>query len=333
MPETFPVHALPQIPTLDVGPDFPMATLRAEEARAHALLDSATKRVPKSALRSLDAVSRRWLDKWSNTRRPEIDAIAARLARPGAYFLSVNYEWGCTVGVRGCPDAHNARLIRVLDWRTAGLGRYVVAARVTCSAGHFVTLTWPGYTGVLQAMAPGRFSAALNQAPMRSSVGLYPFDWVANKIRVWHQPHPTPAHLLRTVFEQAGSYADAKERLVRTPIASPCIFSLAGLGANETCVIERTETEAHSHHGQTCAANHWQTPGWTGRSRGVDSVGRALNMQSIPAELDSGFPWLKAPILNNHTKLVMVADASAGRLVAQGYEDEVPATDVLQLSA
>ena len=333
MLDTVPVRTLPKIPVLDVGPDFPMATLRAEEARAHALLDSATKVAPTSALRSLDAVSRRWLERWSNEHLPEIDAIAARLARPGAYFLSVNYEWGCTVGVRGCPEERTARLIRVLDWGTAGLGRYVVAARVTCAAGHFVTLTWPGYTGVLQAMAPGRFSAALNQAPMRSSVGLYPLDWAANKVRVWQQPHPTPAHLLRRVFEEAGSYVDAKERLTSAPIASPCIFSLAGIAANETCVIERTETEAHVHHGQTTAANHWQAPGWTGRSRGVDSVGRALGMQSIQAQLDGTFPWLKAPIRNDHTRLVMVSDAAAGRLVAQGYEDEAPATDVLRLVA
>ncbi len=333
MLDTLPVLNLPRIPVLDVGPDFPMATLRAEEARAHALLDSATRLVPKAALRSLDAISLRWLEKWSNEHLPEIDAIAARLARPGAYFLSVNYEWGCTVGVRGCPDERTARLIRVLDWGTAGLGRYVVAARVTCAAGQFVTLTWPGYTGVLQAMAPGRFSAALNQAPMRSTVGLYPLDWAANKTRVWKQPHPTPAHLLRSVFEEASSYADAKARLTSAPIASPCIFSLAGIGAVETCVIERTETEAHVHDGKTTAANHWQAPGWTGRSRGVDSVGRAVRMQSIPAEFDGTFPWLTAPILNDHTRLVMVADAAAGRLVAQGFEDETAATDVLRLVA
>lgn len=331
--ETAPT-ALPRIPVLDVGPDFPMETLTAQEARAHALLDSAMRHVPKTALRSLDAVSRRWLEKWSNEHLPEIDAIAARLGRPGAYFLSVNYEWGCTVGVRGCPEERTARLIRVLDWATVGLGRYVIAARVGSAAGHFVTLTWPGYTGVLQAMAPGRFSAALNQAPMRKAVGLYPLDWAANKVRVWQQPHPTPAHLLRRVFEEATSYADAKERLTSAPISSPCIFSLAGIGADETCVIERTETEAHVHHGQSSAANHWQAPGWTpGHNRGVDSVGRALRMQSIPAELDGTFPWLEAPILNDHTRLVMVADAAGGRLVAQGYEAEGPATDVLRLVA
>ena len=89
----------------------------------------------------------------------EIDEIAARLGRPGGHFLSVNYEWGCTVGVGPSPDGRSARLTRTLDWFTPGLGRYVMAARVAGQAGHFVTLTWPGFVGVLQAMAPGRFSA------------------------------------------------------------------------------------------------------------------------------------------------------------------------------
>src|SRR6185503_10125388 len=81
----------------------------------------------------------------------------ALIGRPGAYFLSVNYEWGCTCRVAPSPEGKSARLVRVLDWVTEGLGRYVIAARVAGEAGPFVTLTWPGYTGVLQGMAPGRF--------------------------------------------------------------------------------------------------------------------------------------------------------------------------------
>lgn len=83
-------------------------------------------------------------------------------------------------------DGETARLVRVLDWRTNGLGRYIIAAKVEGPAGPFTSMTWPGYSGVLQAMAPGRFSAALNQAPMpKSGGGLYPIDWMANKIKVW----------------------------------------------------------------------------------------------------------------------------------------------------
>ena len=177
---------LPDIPVVGTGSDFAYETLIAQEEYAQALLDNATRGVPRQILRSLDRVSRRWLVKSSNAHLGEIDRIAERLARPGAYFLSVNYEWGCTVGVHPSSDGETARLVRVLDWRTNGLGRYIIAAKVEGPAGPFTSITWPGYSGVLQAMAPGRFSAALNQAPMpKSGGGLYPIDWMANKIKVW----------------------------------------------------------------------------------------------------------------------------------------------------
>jgi len=324
---------LPRIPVLDVGSAFPLETLQSEKERAHALLDTATHFVPRAALETLDAVSRCWLERWENDHLAEIDAIAAELGRPGAYFLSVNYEWGCTCSVRECPEERTARLIRVLDWRTPGLGRNILAARVPGKAGPFTTLTWPGYTGVLQGLAPGRFAAALNQAPMRKAVGLYPLDWAAGRVNVWRQPHTTPAHLLRSVFEECRSFAGARRRLIDTPVAAPCIFSLTGLAPDQMCIIERTERSAHVHDGQGIAANHWQAPGWDGRARGRDSLGRAALMRKHTARLDGVFPYMLPPIRNDRTRLVMEADATLGTLVAQGWEAEGPATEVLKLTA
>ena len=88
------------IPVLDVGPDFPLETLLADKPRVAALLDGATAGYPASALRLADRLSRRWLERTDNLHLPEIDAIARHIGRPGAYFLSVNYEWGCTTAVR-----------------------------------------------------------------------------------------------------------------------------------------------------------------------------------------------------------------------------------------
>ena len=340
--ETSRVNVHPAIPVLQLGANFPMETLIAEEARAHTMLDAATKGAPASLLRQLDRVSRAWLVRHSNTHLAEIDAIAARLKRPGTYFFSVNYEWGCTCRVAPSPDGKSARLIRVLDWRTHGLGRNIIAARVTgaagAPAGEFVTMTWPGYTGVMQALAPGRFAVAVNQAPMRKlGGGVLALDWAANRARVWRQPHATAAHVVRGVVETARTYAEARQRLIETPITAPCIFSLAGLGPKETCVIERQETSAHVLDGAGVAANNWQTPGWHGRPRGQDSHGRAAQMRDIaPTMAPAGgeaFPWLKAPILNERTRLVMVMDATEGRFVAQGYEAGQAATAVLDWSA
>lgn len=322
---------LATIPVLDVGRDFPLATLLAEEARAHDLLDAATHYVPKTALKSLDAISRRWLEKWNNAHLGEIEAIARRLDRPGAYFLSVNYEWGCSCQVAPASDGHSARLVRVLDWRTNGLGRNIIAAKVPGKAGGFVTLTWPGYTGVLQGLAKGRFSAALNQAPMRKSTGIYALDWASNRARVWRMPHPTPAHLLRAVFEEADDFTAAKRMLTERPIASPAIFSLAGLAPHQCAVIERTELSSHVHEGRHVATNHWQASGWQGAARGLDSAGRAAMMHRVSNDMDGDFPWLEPPVLNARTRLAMIADAKSGRLVARGYEENGVATEPLEL--
>lgn len=327
------MQPLERIPVLETGPAYPLETLEREEARAHALIDGATRHLPRAALRALDAVSRRWLARQDSVHLDEIDAVARRLHRPGAYFLSVNYEWGCTCRVGPAPDRQSARLVRVLDWRTAGLGRYVVAARVAAAPGPFVTLTWPGYTGVLQAVAPGRFAAALNQAPMRASFGNYYLDWAVNRRRVWRMRHLTPAHLLREVFETAASFAEAKRMLAERPISTPAIFSIAGVKPGDTAVIERNEIEARVHEGSNAAANHWQTPGWRGQARGNDSAGRARQMHGVSTELDARLPWLTPPILNANTRLVMIADAAQGRLVAQGFEGMQPATEPLELAA
>ena len=294
--DTSPADALPPIPVLDLGADFALGSLIREEARAHTMLDAATQGTPPSLLRQLDRVSRAWLVRHSNSHLAEIDAIAARLNRPGTYFFSVNYEWGCTCRVAPSPTGTSARLIRVLDWRTKGLGRHIMAVRVKAPAGDFVTMTWPGYTGVMQALAPGRFAVAVNQAPMRKlGGGLLALDWAANRARVWRQPHATAAHVVRGVVETAATYAEARQRLIETPITAPAIFTLAGLRPHETCVIERQETSANVLDGAGVAANNWQSPGWHGRPRGNDSHGRAAQMTDIAPVMDGRFPWLKAP--------------------------------------
>lgn len=324
--------ALPAIPVIETGPEFALATITAAEDRFTALFAEATAHVPGAALRAADVVSRRWLVRRADPYLAEIDGVAARIGRPGAYFLSVNYEWGCTTGVRPAPDHAGSQLVRVLDWRTKGLGRYILAARIKAAAGTFVALTWAGYTGVLQGMAPGRFAAALNQAPMRSPVGFLAFDWLANRRRVWHMPGLTPAHLLRRVFETAPDFAAARRMLIDTPVCASAIFSLAGTRAGEAAIIERQEDAARVLDGTAAAANHWHSPGWRGRPRGEQSAERACRMAAISASTSGAFEWLAPPILNERTRLVMVAEPATGRLIAQGYEADGPATQILRIA-
>ena len=324
---------LPKIPVLEVRQTWPVETLDLETERANALLDEATAGYPSAALRVADAISKRWLSRHHNPYLDEIGQIAARLRRPGGYYFNVSYEWGCTTSVGPSPDGASARLMRVLDWPTSGIGRYVIAAAVDSSAGRWITLTWPGYTGVLQAVAPGRFAAALNQAPMTRYTGLLALDWAIGRARVWRTPHRTPAQLLRYVFETATTYQEARQMLTETPIASPTIYTLSGLRPDDACIIERKEQDGYVIAGPASAANAWQCPNWTGRARGEHNEGRCQMMAGQAREFDTGFAWLRPPILNDLTRLVFVADAASGRLIAQGYEVNGPATQVLSLGS
>lgn len=324
---------LPAIPVIETGRDFPLATLTQFKTQIHDLFDHATRRYPVRALVALDKVSRAWLVRNGSQHLDEIDAVARVLGRPGTYFFSVNYEWGCTCRVSPNAERTSARLIRVLDWMTPGLGRNLVCARVSgAPAGPFVVLTWPGYTGVLQVMAPGRFSAALNQAPMRMASGLYYLDWASGRRRVWSSRHTTPAHLLRDVAEKAQTFAEAKAMLTKTAISTPGIYSLAGVNPSELAIIERLEGDARARDGSHVAANHWEASGWYGHARGIDSAGRARMMSAIAPEFGRGFGWLAQPVLNDRTRLAAVMDAREGRLQAQGYEAGKAATELLDLS-
>ncbi|MFZ1416130.1 MAG: hypothetical protein WAS73_16360 [Defluviicoccus sp.] len=321
---------LPEIPLLQVGADWPFETLVHAFERANALLDEGSRRFPGFAIRAADALSRRWLERWHEPYLAEVDRIAARIGRPGAYFLNVSYEWGCTSRAGPSPDGRSAQLTRVLDWPDRGLGRHVIAAVVDGAAGPWLTMTWPGYTGVLQAVAPRRFAAALNQAPMQKPVGFYPLDWLVTRLHVWDRPHLTAAHLLRQVFERARTFAEAKALLVETPIALPAIYILAGLAADEACVIERQPECAHVIEGDACAANAWQATAGPGRARGHDNAERVASLRSVADALDGAFEWLRPPVLNRRTRLAFVADASSGSAIAQGLEMDGPATAVLR---
>lgn len=328
-----PDTPLPEIAVFDVGASWPVETLELATDQTHALLNIAAADYPTMVLKVGDAISRRWLDRSRNPYLGEMDRIAAMIARPGTYYLNASYEWTCSTSAGPGPDARSARLMRVLDWQTPGLGRYIIAARVSTQAGPWITMTWPGYTGVLQAMAPGRFAAAINQAPMHSPAHFLPLDWAIGRLNIWRSADPTPEHLLRHVFETAESYDEAKALLTDTPLCVGAIYTLSGVKPHEACVIERKENEAHVVEGPASAANRWQSPHWGGHVRGENNDRRQQMMADQERRLDNDFSWLQPPVRNDLTRLAMVADAARGSLFAQGYEGDGPATRVLALES
>jgi len=322
---------LPSIPLVDLGSAGPLKLLDAERARAEALIAVSRRAYSGAAMRIGDAISKRWLERSANPYRRQILAIGAALGMPGAALLNMSFEWTCTSGAAPSPDGVGNRMLRVLDWRLAGLGAHVVVAREEGPAGVFYNVTWPGAVAILTAMAPGRFSAAINQAPMRQyGLGLLG-NWAVNRAKVWRSADLPPTHLLRRVFETATSYAEAKRLLVETKLCLPVLFTLSGARPEEGCIIERTETAAIVHEGACAIANDWRSPHLTGRVRGHDNPERRALMERIQARPLSGFDWMVPPILNRFTRLAVQANAMQGTLSVLGYEGQAPATAAFSL--
>jgi hypothetical protein len=323
--------SLPTIPLVNVGTAGPLKLLEAERARAEALIAISRRSYTGLAMKLGDALSKRWLERSANPYRRQILAIGAALGMPGAALLNMSFEWTCTSGAGPSPDGVGSRMLRVLDWRLAGLGANVVVAREEAPAGVFYNVTWPGAIAVLTAMAPGRFSAAINQAPMRQyGLGMVG-DWVVNRAKVWRSAALPPAHLLRQVFETARSYADAKRMLMETKLCLPVLFTLSGVRPEESCIIERTETEAIVRDGVCAVANAWCSPHLSGRVRGHDNPERRALMERIHGQELAGFEWVMPPILNRFTRLAVVANAAQGALDVLGFEQEKAATAMFRL--
>jgi len=321
---------LANIPLIHVGRGGSLALLAAARPRADALVAIARRRYGRLALRCGDTVSRAWLRRNASHYCGEIEAVAAALGAPGAVMLNLSFEWGCTGLVEPDP-ARGARMLRVLDWRLPGLGRHVVVARVDAEAGPYYDVTWPGAAGVLTAMAPGRFSAAIHQAPMRRHGLTVLGDWAKNRAMVWQSTALAPAHLLRRVFETCRSFAEARQALADTPLALPVLFLLAGTEPGEACVIERTEDAAVIHAGGGVAGNGWRAPdafaGCVWSSRGYENDHRVRGLTGLCGRPVAGFTWLVPPVLNPDTRVAVRANAAAGTLAVLGIEAMAPVTE------
>jgi hypothetical protein len=330
---------LPAIPIVDIRSGGPVRRAAEGAERARALRDECVAWLSRPAIAMLpgiDAITRRWLGRSCSPYVGEIATIASALGYPGIWFLNGCYQWGCTALAR--EQAGAPWLARTLDWPFPGLGRYLEIARMQGPAGVFDNVGWPGYAGVLTASAPGRFAAAINQAPLRRRTRhpwLRPYDFAHNAVRTWGIRHIPPDHLLRNVFETCASYGEARHRLETTPIARPVIYALVGCKPGERCVIERTEEGFSTRTESTSAANDWLdgAPSWEARTRAdlmftctsEESAARSRlrreSFENWTGQFSSqSFDWVAPPILNPYTRLAVEMCPANGVLRAVGYE-------------
>jgi len=137
----------------------------------------------------------------------------------------------CTSGAAYYPACGMVH-VRAMDWPLAGLGRHTVIWHMTGGeAGDYYNIGWPGYVGVISGMAPGRFSATINQAMPFSKPSL---QW-------------PPSHLLRYVFDNAADYDDAIAILECTPVCFPAFVTLVGTQPGEAAIIELTPSKNRIH--------------------------------------------------------------------------------------
>jgi hypothetical protein len=332
--------ALQEIPVVDLrdGGLPPHAERSAQRARA--LRDACLGFLPRVShplVPALDWASRHWLARSRSPYLDEIAQIAKALGFSGVWLLNASYQWACTslaVEHDGVPW-----LLRTLDWPFLGLGRYAEVAHMRGDCGDFFSVTWPGYVGALTAMAPRRFAACVNQAPMRRRTThrwLRPYDFAANIRTIWTSADLMPPdQLLRRTFELCADFAAAQTMLERTPVARPVIYVLAGCSAGERCVIERAETGFVTRVHETSAANDWVPcrQGWEGRigtrrfltSSFADAASysraRRESLQAWEGAVSApGFAWVREPVLNPYTRLAVAMCPAKGLLRAIGYD-------------
>jgi hypothetical protein len=340
------MEEIAEIPLTAVGTGGAADLFAAHPEEAAALIATALDSHPLLPLGAAvaDVMSRRWLERQQNPYLDEIRRVATGLARPGVYFLNIVYEWACSTSAAPDPRGNGMRLIRVLDWGLLGIGRHVVIARQPSRHGAFYNATWPGFAGVLTAMAPRRFAAAINQAPRVPIFGPRWLDEVAGRLRMLRAKEAIPAaHLLRRVFEEARDYDDARRMLADEAqrLAMPALFTLAGVAPQEACVIEAIGRQRRVHDavagdGFTIAiANDWLSADLPGEARahaldGSTTItplennrqrrGMVCALQGGPF---AGAADLVPPVINSHTVMVASANAATGEMTVEAL-DPVP---------
>ena len=319
-------ESLPSIPVVDAGTGGAPAVLAAAPDQASRLRETATTFTSERVLRLGDRIARVWLGRSTSPYVTEIDRLAAAVPGPGVHALNLNYEWACTTAAAIDPDTGAARLMRVLDWDFDGLGRNLVAARHEGPTGPWIDLGWPGFAGAITIVAPGRFAAAINQPPPRTSRLPAPAHLVASRLVMLASTAMPAAHLLRFVAERARNFEDAQRMLADTPICLPVFFVLAGTSPDETALIERTERRAWIHNGPIAATNHWHTPERTADPPASPASHERQALLAGMMDTARDLDWLVPPIVNQRTRLACEAVPSTGAILAQAWESDGPAT-------
>ena len=235
-------------------------------------------------------------------------------------------------------------LVGEIDAIARTLGRLVEVTRQRGAAGEFLSVTWPGFAGVLTAVAPGRFAASINQAPMRRRMSLgwlLWLDYALNALAAFVTTgQPPPEHVLRRAFETCATFDEACRLLAREPVARPVLFLVTGCAAGERMLIERDGGQTRLYRDDTVAANAWRdpsSPGWRPRVCGEgtpleNNRRRVTALAACTGAHPPNLEWVTAPVMNSCTRVAVEMCAASGRLVVAGWEAAGRVTAVTEVS-
>lgn len=319
------------VPLIDLRKDGPVGHAVRRRQQALAVRDACLGWLPFGGLlaRLADPIVRNWMRRSGSPYFGDIDGIARDLGRPGVWLLHGAYLFACTA--LADETAGGPRLRRTLDWPFPGLGRLVEVVLQRGPAGEFLNVTWPGFTGVLTATAPGRFAASINQAPMRRRTRLAALLWLDYFLNalaaICGSGRLPPEHVLRQAFETCATFDEARHLLETSPMARPALFVLVGCEPGERVVIEREGAHARTYADDTVVANDWRdiSGGWRPRVCGTGTPVENNRRRSAAMIAWSGrdaddFGWAVSPVLNAKTRLTVEMCPATGRLVVAGWE-------------
>lgn len=139
-----------------------------------------------------------------------------------------HFGLGCSAGIIDSEE-HGPIHVRNLDWGIEGLGELTRVVRMHSKYGPLISVTFPGFIGVLSGMAPKRFSVTLSWAPPPENKP------TIRGMRV------SPTIAVRHVLENAETYQDAVKMLSEIKLTCSASFVVCGVFKGEGAVVERWE--------------------------------------------------------------------------------------------
>jgi predicted choloylglycine hydrolase len=218
--------------------------------------------------------------------------------------------------------------VRNLDWPGEYIGRYTIKVVYQSHFGNFIAVTWPGYVGVLSAVAENRFSATISLLPWPG------FDWLP-KPNIFGWP---ASFLLRYIFENCASFEDALKEIKITPVVAPVIITLVGPERGQAVAIEKGTKDYKVREYQEPAlvvTNHpvededdrsyydlWEDDGYNYTFRRKLILEEKVKTAKIK-KLSDAFRLLNyKSIFNDHTAQSMVFNIKTGKALIRTFHDD-----------